>query len=164
MFLTFFPLVPLALAGAILFRNRILAYGFPVAMILLKSLFTDFSIIHLFTLLPLFAAVFAVRKAMSLKKMSIGNLAVYAFSAIFVYELFASFGVWMMGNCLAGYSSLYPHTLKGLADCYGASLPFMAIHFLRDIPLGVLMMLGALIFAKKYSFGTSVRCSVNQGS
>jgi len=159
MFLTFFPLVPLALAGGILFRNRILAYGVPVAMIVCKSFFTDFSIIHLFTLLPLLAAVFGIRKALALKKTSVAHLAGYAVAAILGYEIFSSFGVWLMGNCLAGYSAIYPHTLKGLIDGYAASLPFTAIHFLRDVPLGVLMMSGALFFRKKYAVAILPKCS-----
>jgi len=143
MFLTFFPLIPLTLAGAVLFRRKILAYGFPLLMVVAKALFTDISVIHLFTLMPLLLAVYGIRRTNPDGQTSMIRLAGYGFGAILTYEIVATSGVWLMGNCLAGYSSLYAHTLSDLLRCFRDSLPFTAIHLLRDIPLGVLMIKGA---------------------
>lgn len=161
MFLTFFPLIPLTLAGAVLFRKKTLAYGFPLLMVATKALFTDISVIHFFTLIPLFLAVYGIRKANPDGQTSMIRLAGYAFGAILTYEVISTSGVWLMGNCLAGYSSLYAHTLSDFLRCFGDSLPFTAIHLLRDIPLGVLMIKGAFavkrIFAEKTAAAVSLK-------
>ena len=67
------------------------------------------------------------------------GMRVISFSLIssLIFFVISNFGVWLMG--------WYPHTLKGLAECY-----FMALPFLRDFTASTLIY--SAIFFGAYEF------------
>lgn len=134
MFHFFMPLVPLTLAGALFFKRRTLAYGLPILLVLTRALLTQPSLIEFFTVSSLLITVFAVR-TMKVSHPSVLKISGMAFLAILVYEIFSNFGVWALGGCLPEQAPLYAYSFSGLWECYQAALPYMAVHFIRDIPL-----------------------------
>lgn len=154
MFHFFMPLVPLTLAGALFFKRKTLAYGLPILLVLTRALLTQPSLIEFFTVSSLLITVFAVRVcrpgqaaegrqdmpsravgAGAGQNLSVLKISGMAFLAILVYEVFSNFGVWALGGCLPEQAPLYAYSFSGLWECYQAALPYMAVHFIRDIPL-----------------------------
>ena len=136
MFHAFMPLIPLTLAGALFFKRKSLAYGLPILLVLTRALLTQPSLIEFFTVASLLITVFAVR-AMKVAQPSILKITGIAFLAILVYEIISNFGVWALGGCLPGQAPLYAYSFSGLWECYQAALPYVAVHFVRDIPLSL---------------------------
>lgn len=148
MFHQFLPIIPLTLAGAFFFRRKSLAYGFPILLILLKVLLTQPSPIFFFTGGSLLFGVYLLRNLKESWGNSLWALAGYAFIAVLAFEVFSNFGVWIIGGCVPNYPPRYAHTFSGLVQCYHAALPYSAVHFLRDVPLTVLLI-GVLSFLRK---------------
>ncbi len=133
----FIPLIPLTLAGALYFKRKTLAYSFPVLLMLVRGLLTQLYLIDIFMACALLLSVYGVRTLKSEQKLSIWQIAGFAFLAILAYEFLSSFGVWVLGGCSGEETPLYPYSLAGLWQCYRTALPYAAVHFLRDIPLSV---------------------------
>lgn len=135
----FIPLIPLTLAGALCFKRKVLAYIFPMLLVLVRGLLTHFYWIDIFAVSALLISVYGARKfGPKQQNLSVLQIAGFAFSAIVVYELFSNFGVWALGGCAGEETPLYPYTVGGLWECSRAALPYAAVHFLRDVPLSVI--------------------------
>ena len=152
MFHTFIPLIPLTLAGALSFRRKILAYGCPILLTLSEVLSTKPSLVYFFTAASLLLAVFIARCLKNFWGRSLLALAGYASIAVFIYELLSNLGVWIIAGCVSDEPSLYPYTLVGLLQCYRAALPYSAIHFLKDVPIAVLLVRVLDVLAGKFHF------------
>lgn len=143
------PIVPLTVAGAFFFRSPILAYGFPVALVALKALFTVPDPVYLFCGLALLAGTFLIRRMKSAGGSSWGGFFLYSVTAVAAYEILSNLGVWIIGGCLAENAPLYAANLSGLADCYRNALPFTTAAFLRDLPLAMLALKAASWLMKR---------------
>lgn len=150
------PMIPLTLLGAIFFKKRIVAYGFPVVLSLVKVLLTRPSPLFFVTVASLLLSVFLLRRIQDERRPSFLELTGYAASSVLIYELFSGFGVWLIGGCMPQNPPLYAHTAAGLLQCYFKALPYAAYHFLRDIPLTVLLVEG-LILVEKKAIGAKLR-------
>lgn len=135
MFHFYIPFVPLAVAGALLFKKRTFAYGLPILLTLIKVAMTELSAVFFFTCAGLLISVFLIRKIKATFGNSIWAVAGYASVSIILYEGVANLGVWILGECVA-----YDKSLSGLAQCVKASLPFSAYHFLRDVPVSLFVV------------------------
>jgi len=142
------PLIPLTLVGAVFSKKRILAYGFPVLLTLVKVMLTRPSPIFFFTVASLLFTVFLIRRIGSLERPSLLQVTAYGAGAVLVYELISGFGVWVIGGCVPHTPPLYPHTAAGLLQCYFKAWPYAAYHFLRDIPMAVLFVQGVKTLEK----------------
>jgi len=150
------PLIPLTLVGATFFKKRILAYGFPVFLALVKGMLARPSPLFFFTVASLLLSVFLMRRIQSAERPSFLQVTAYAAGAVFAYELISGFGVWVIGGCVPHHPPLYPHTAAGLLQCYFKAWPYAAYHFLRDIPLTVLLVQG-IAFLKKTDLWAKIR-------
>ena len=144
----FMPLVPLALVAALFFRNSIFAYASVILLCAIKAVMTEFSPLYLFTTFALLLSVYLVRKLKSSWGMNIGAVAGYAAASVFIYELASNFGVWFMGGCVPTNNPEYAHNFSGFIQCVQASLPYSAYHFLRDIPISVILIAGLSYVSK----------------
>ncbi len=140
MFHQFFPLIPLTLAGALFLKRKSLAYGFPVLLLLVKVLLTQFSVITFFTGAGLIFSVFLVRQIKNNWGISVWAVAGYASISVLIYELMSNLGVWIIGGCVPHNPPTYAHTFAGLFQCYGASIPYALRHFFRDVPISVFLI------------------------
>ncbi|GEM_PF-1312145 len=140
MFHFFIPLIPFSLLGALFFKRRILAYGLPVFLTLIQVVSTERSPVFFFTGAGLVLGVALTRKLKGFWKDSFWALVGYAGLAVLVYEIVSNFGVWFLAGCLHETAPLYPFTFVGLLQCYRSSLPYTALHFLKDVPLTVLVI------------------------
>ena len=140
MFHLLIPLVPLAIAGALFLKRKSLAYGCPIILTLLKMLLTQISFIFLFTGLSLFLTVFLTRRLKEFLGESLIAVAAYAFIGVAIFELVSNFGVWLVGGCLSSEGSLYSLSFASLLECYREAFFYSASHFLRDVPLTVLVV------------------------
>ena len=145
----FMPLIPLTLAAALFFRKSIFAYGFVILLSLITAFMTEPSVIYFFTTFGLLLSVYWVRKLKSSWGMNIGATAGYAAASVFIYELFSNFGVWFIGGCVPTNPPTYAHNFSGLLQCIQASLPYSAYHFLRDIPISVVLISGLSYVSKR---------------
>jgi hypothetical protein len=148
MFHAYLPLVPLTVAGAFAFRKRTLAYGLPVLLVLVKTLFTAPYVISLFTLASLLAAVFLARTVRAREGDSWKAILASALLGVFAYDLVVNFGVWILGGCVFSRPPMYSHTITGLAQCYVKNLPYAATHLLKEVPLAVLLAKGAHLLSR----------------
>ena len=64
-----------------------------------------------------------------------------------IYEVIANFGVWVLAGCAPG-DSLYALNFQGLVQCYSAALPYSGYHFLRDIPVTILLVKAIELLSK----------------
>ena len=133
------PLVPLTIVGAIFFKNRLAAYGFPVVLTLIKMFMTQVTPMYLFMALGLLAVVFAARK-INQGKLSLMKVAGTAALGVFFYALASNFGVWFLGSCVPEAERLYAFNFSGLLACYKASLPYAGIHLLKAVPLTLVLV------------------------
>ena len=150
MFHNYLPMVPLTVTGALFFRNKISAYGLPVVLVLIKILLSEPSWVWMFIGAGLFVSVALVQKLKTVWGASLQAAAGYAILSVVSYELFANLGVWFAGGACTGGEALYASTFAGLIECYRASLPYSAIHFMRDVPMSILCVAG-ISLAQKYA-------------
>ncbi|MBI4549476.1 MAG: hypothetical protein HY714_00920 [Candidatus Omnitrophica bacterium] len=136
------PLIPLALAAAYFSKKNWPAYVFAALLVGLKmALTSSFSPVYAFIAAGLFAGIYAARRIRPLAGTSVAGIAGTALLAVVFYEIAANVGVWAIGGCVAaGEPPLYSMNVSGLAECFRASVPYSAVHFLRDIPLSVLVV------------------------
>lgn len=166
MFHTFMPLIPLALAAAYFSKKSWPAYLFAALLVGLKmALTSSFSPVYAFIAAGLFAAVYSARRLRSSGGTSVWGITGTAFLAVVIYEIAANLGVWAIGGCVAaGEPPLYAMNAAGLAECFRASAPYSAVHFLRDVPLSVLVVkVTGLILAFRAKTGLSSANGFRQG-
>ncbi len=139
MFHTFFPLIPFTIAGALFFKKKSFAYALPVVLTLIKMLTTQISAVYLFIAAALLVSVFAVRRLKETWGSSVFSLAGYAAISVVLYELIANFGVWALAGCTTD-DPMYAMNFRGLVQCYSAAISYSTYHFLRDIPVTIILV------------------------
>jgi hypothetical protein len=124
----FTPVAAIALlSGAYMSRRRALTVALLVMMI--SDLFIGTHNVMLFTWAG-FAVIALLGSSIKTRFSWLGLISTSLVSSITFY-LISNFGVWVMG--------WYPHTLKGLINCY-----IMALPFLRNFTLATLIYTLAL--------------------
>lgn len=149
------PLIPLTIAGAIFFKSRIAAYGFPIVLTLIKIATTKVSLVYLFTALGLWAVVYLTRKLNSREKIFIPYVAMTAALGVLVYSLISNFGVWLISGCVPG-DKLYAFNVSGLLACYKAAIPHAGVHFLKAVPL-TLVLVQVLDWARRWNVAVNLQ-------
>jgi hypothetical protein len=136
------PLIPLTLAAAYFSKRSWPAYLFAGLLVGLKmALSSSFSPVYAFIAAGLFAVIFCARRIRPVGGTSVLGIAGTAFLSVVIYEIAANLGVWAIGGCVpSGEPPLYAMNAAGLAECFRASAPYSAVHFLREIPLSVLVV------------------------
>ncbi len=135
------PILPLTIVGAIFFKKRLAAYGFPIFLVLIKMLMTEVSAVYFFMGIGLFATVFMTQKLMKeTSAISLPRVAIAAAAGVAIYALASNFGVWVLGGCVADHERLYALNFSGLLACYKAALPYAGIHFLKAVPLTLILV------------------------
>lgn len=133
------PLVPLTIVGAIFFKSRLTAYGFPVVLTLIKMYTTQVTPTYLFMGLGLLAVVFTARK-INQGRLSLMKVTGTAALGVLFYALGSNFGVWFFGSCIPETERLYAFNFSGLLACYKVSLPYAGIHLLKAVPLTLVLV------------------------
>jgi hypothetical protein len=110
----FTPVAAIALFGAA-YLNRKQSVLVPLALMMISDLFLGLHNTILFTW-GSFALIVVLGFAFNKKPTALRIGAMSLVSSLLFY-LITNFGVWLMG--------WYPHTLKGLVDCYVLALPFL---------------------------------------
>ncbi len=152
----FLPLVPLTLAGALFFKRRFAAYGFPVILTLIKLAFTKPALIYLFTALALGIFVSLVRGTRKQSGIPIFSVLFYAALGVFIYELVGNFGFWLLGSCVPAEERYYPLSLAGLAACYQGAMKYTGLHFMKAVPSS-LLLIPALAWIGRWDIAVSLR-------
>lgn len=133
------PMLPLTLAGALFFKKRIAAYGFPVVLTLVKMLLTAATPTYFYSGLGLIAVVFLIRRVNRQDEISLVKVAGYTISGVILFELFSNFGVWVVGGCVPGERH-YALNFSGLFACYKAALPYAGTHLVKAIPASLVLV------------------------
>lgn len=149
------PLVPLTIAGGIFLKKRFLAYGFPVVLTLIKILMTKVSAVYFFTALALWTVVFLTRKLNQGPKLSLPRVGLTAALGVVVYSIVSNFGVWIISGCVPG-DRLYAFNLSGLLACYKGGLRYAGLHFLKAVPL-TLVLVQVLDWMKRWNVALNLR-------
>ena len=137
----FSPVLALALFAGAMFSSRRLAYGAPLAMILLSDWALGFYPDILFVYASYVIAIWMGGMASSRKFLPLlvtGTLS----SAVFF--LLSNFGVWLM-------TGLYPRTVAGLVDCFVMALPFMRNTFTSTYVF-MLVLFGGYALCERFFF------------
>jgi len=133
----FSPVGGLALFGAAYFSKRYWAYFIPIISMWLSDLilnnivyeayFDKFVWLYSGSLFTYGAfALIVLLGSFTLRKIRVSRLLVSAMGASLLFFIVSNFGVWQS-------SGLYPHTLKGITDCYVAAIPFFKNTVLGDL-------------------------------
>jgi hypothetical protein len=109
------PVGAMALFAGAMFRDRRLAFAFP-----LVALFAGDCFIGFHRLMPIVYASFLVNVAIGLwlqNRRSAGKIGIAVFLGAIQFFVVTNFAFWAFGQ-------FYPRTLAGLATCYIAGIPF----------------------------------------
>jgi hypothetical protein len=138
----FTPLAAMALFGGAHLSDKRLAFGLPLAALLLSDAVLGFyhGMIWVY-------ASFALMVCLGLQLQSRRRLLPVAGAALAGSVLFfalTNFGVWAAGG-------LYPRTLGGLGACYVAAIPFFQNTVAGDLVYTALLFGGFALAEKKFS-------------
>lgn len=137
----FAPIAALALFGGANFANKRSAFLVPLAALFLSDVFLGFSV-----LTPVVYGSFGLIVWLGLwlrRRRAIGPIAAAAFMGAMLFFLLTNLGVWAM-------TPLYPRTLKGLAECYVAALPFFWNTLAGDLVYSGLLFGGLMVAEKRW--------------
>ena len=111
----FTPIAAMALFGGAHFADKRLAFGVPLLAMLLSDALIGFHA-GMIAVYASFALVVALGLGLRANRtvFSVGGTAL---AGALLFFLVTNFAVWSAG-------ALYPRTLAGLAECYGAAVPF----------------------------------------
>lgn len=111
----FSPIDAMALFSGAYLGRRALAFGAPLAALLLSDLVLGFYSGILFQYAAV--ALVVLLGSAALPRRSVLRIAGAALASSVLFFAISNFGVWMV-------SGMYAHTLAGLATCYVAAIPF----------------------------------------
>ena len=114
------------------FKNKILAFAAPLAVMILSDLILGFYTISWFVYASFAAVVFLGQWS---QKMNV----LIVLSSSLTFFVISNFGVWLLG---------YPLTLEGFLACYTAAIPFF-----RNAVLGDLFYASILYYSFKWVEG-----------
>lgn len=144
----FTPVVPLALFAGAHLQNRYLAFGVPLAALLLSDIFLGF-----YPAMPFVYFGFALSVVIGMfmaRRQNATRLFTGALGGGLIFYVLSNFGVWWT-------STLYPHTLGGCVEAYIAALPFLRNALLGDAVYVVLLFGGFWLAEQRF---TSLRAGV----
>ncbi|MBN1585865.1 MAG: hypothetical protein JW937_00375 [Candidatus Omnitrophica bacterium] len=135
----FTPVASMALFGGACFQDKRMAFGVPVAALLLSDLFLGFHR-YLLWVYGCFLLTVCIGFLLKEQRGATRTLGAVVLSTV-VFFVVTNFGVWSVGT-------LYPHTWAGLTECFVLAVPFLANSFLGNLVYaGVLF--GGLALAEK---------------
>jgi len=159
-------IMAIALFAGARYNNKLLAFCFPLLIMLISDLFIGF---HSSQLVVYGCIALVTFLGMSLRNSSsIGKALGMSLVGSTIFFVATNFAVWALG-------SMYPLTLEGLLLCYSAALPFFNTDgfqfmnssqlifgsFFANAIVGDLLFTGVLFgvyeLAKKYSFKPTTR-------
>jgi hypothetical protein len=117
----FSPLVAVALFSGV-YWNRKYGYLLPLGTYVISDLIIGLHNTVIFTWSSILLIYFIGTR---LKRGNIGSTVIYTLFSSFLFFIITNFGVWLLG--------WYPHTLRGLIECYILALPFFRTSLLADI-------------------------------
>ncbi len=127
----FSPLAAVALFSGVYFDKKH-GYLLPLAIFVISDLIIGLHNTILFTWLSIVLIYFL---GVQLRKQkTIASTLACAFISSLLFFLITNFGVWLMG--------WYPHTLKGLSQCYIYALPFFRVSLMANF-IYVVVFFGA---------------------
>jgi hypothetical protein len=133
------PVGALALFSGAVIRNRVIAFVFPLLVMLAGDWFVGFHI-----LMPMVYASFLISTAIGFwlrGHRSAGRLGGAVLLGAIQFFLITNLGVWMFLNS-------YPKTFSGLMACYAAGVPFFWNTLAGDICYSVFLF-GGLFLAER---------------
>ena len=119
----FTPIAALALFGGAYLADRRLAFLVPLA-----AMFASDLVLGLHRLMPVVYGCFAVMVCVGgwlRTRRRVLPVAGATLAGSILFFVSTNFGVWAVGT-------LYPKTVQGLIECYGAAIPFFRNTFLGD--------------------------------
>jgi len=132
------PIAAIALFSGAMFSDKRLAFGIPIAAMMLSDAIIGFHELALIVYLSFALCVFI--GWFLIKKSSIKNVILASLAASVVFFVFTNFAYWLL---------YYPNTFEGLVACYTAALPFFRNSLIGDLVYsGVLF--GGFAFAERY--------------
>lgn len=110
----FTPVAAIALFGGA-YLNKKYAIIIPLILMIISDIFIGMHNVVLFTWGGfILIALLGIRLK---NNRSILRIASFSLTSAILFYIVSNFGVWLMG--------WYPHTLKGLIDCYVLAIPFL---------------------------------------
>ena len=138
----FTPLGALALFAGASFEDGIAAYAVPIAAMLLSDALLGYGFHHAMpAVYASFLLTVLLGRVMRGRKRNATSVVAAALASSTLFYALTNFSVWMN-------STMYPHTITGLAACYIAAIPF----FGNTLASGLLysaMMFGSASLAER---------------
>ena len=137
----FTPIAAIALFGGAHFADKRLAFGVPLAALLLSDLVLGF-----YHGMAVVYGSFALIVGLGLwlrSRRTIWPIAGAALVSSLLFFLVTNFGVWVAG-------SLYPQTLSGLGACYVAAIPFFRNTLGGDLFFSAVLFGGFALAEKRF--------------
>jgi len=132
------PIAAIALFSGAMFSDKRLAFGVPIAAMVLSDAIIGFHSLVLVVYLS-FALCVLIGWLM-LKKYSVRNVVMASLASSVVFFFTTNFAYWLM---------YYPNTFEGLLACYNSAIPFFRNSLIGDLVYsGVLF--GGFALAEKY--------------
>ncbi len=150
----FNPMGAIALMGAFLFKNRILAFALPFAALFISDIvlatqtaanFEYLFSVSFFFVYAAFALIIGIGILLA-KKPSLVNTFGSSLLAAGIFFLVSNFGSWL-------FFEMYPKNLEGLAACMNAGIPFFRATLISQIVFSVGIYL-------VYSFATNRKLAI----
>jgi len=143
------PIATMALFAGAYFPNRLMAYLFPLAVMLLSDVFIGFHATMLYVYTGMLATVFL---GGALAKLTSVRLGVTILLASVVFYALTNFGAWL-------HHDIYPRTLSGLQQAYVAGLPFFRNALITNFILGYAVFYSFNRATKYFATPSSVQAS-----
>jgi hypothetical protein len=137
----FTPIAAIALFGGAHFADKRLAFGVPLAALLLSDLVLGF-----YGGMAVVYGSFALIVGLGFwlrSRRTIWPIAGAALASSLLFFLVTNFGMWAAG-------SLYPRTLSGLGVCYAAAIPFFRNTLAGDLFFSAVMFGGFALAEKRF--------------
>jgi len=119
------------------FKNKILAFAAPLAVMILSDLILGFYTISWFVYASFAAVVFLGQWS---QKMNV----LIVLSSSLTFFVISNFGVWLLG---------YPLTLEGFIACYTAAIPFFRNAILGDLFYAAILYYSFKWVERRYLLG-----------
>ncbi len=141
----FSSIIALSIISGVVYKKKE-GIIFPLGALVLSDIIIGLHDVVLFTWASIVFIYFLSR---IVEKPNLFKIGFLNFGCCLIYFLITNFGVWLVG--------WYPHTLKGLYECYLKAIPFFRISVFSNLIFSILFYLGcAFLFYKEISFSAKL--------
>jgi hypothetical protein len=130
-----------ALFSGAYFADKRLAFALPITALFLSDAMLGFYS-HMEVVYLSFALIVCLGFTLNQRR-SVLRIGIAAVLASIVFFLVTNFGVWAFGG-------LYPHTVRGLAECYILALPFFTHTLIGDLFYTALLFGGFALLQNRF--------------